>query len=58
MKPNNLDYAAEIVRNVIKRIISGKNAEKAHTGLDIEESDAYVTSVPSNIGKEFEYEER
>jgi hypothetical protein len=43
---------------VIKRIISGKNAEKAHNGLDIEESDAYVTSVPSNIGKEFEYEER
>ena len=48
----NLDEAAEIVRGVVKRILSEKNAEIEHNGLDITQRDAYVTSDPSNQGKE------
>ena len=48
----NLDEAAEIVRGVVIRILSGKNAEIEHKGLDITQRDAYVTSDPSNQGKE------
>ena len=49
---NNLDEAAEIVRVVVKRILSEKNAEIEHKELDITQRDAYVTSDPSNQGKE------
>ena len=49
---NNLDEAAEIVRGVVIRILSEKNAEIEHKGLDITQRDAYVTSDPSNQGKE------
>jgi hypothetical protein len=48
----NLDEAAEIVRGVVIRILSEKNAEIEHKGLDITQRDAYVTSDPSNQGKE------
>ena len=48
----NLDEAAEIIRGVVIRILSEKNAEIEHKGLDITQRDAYVTSDPSNQGKE------
>ena len=46
MTKNDLDFAADIVRGVLRRIIAEKNGEIEHNELDKEASDAYVTAQP------------
>ena len=57
MTKNDLDFAAGIVRGVLRRIIAEKNGEIAHNELDKEASDAYVTAQPQPPEKEPQNEE-
>ncbi|MBO7089461.1 MAG: hypothetical protein J6W70_06105 [Lentisphaeria bacterium] len=58
MTKNDLDFAANIVRGVLRRMIAEKNGEIEHNELDKEASDAYVTAQPQPPGKEPQNEER
>lgn len=57
MTKNDLDFAANIVRGVLRRIIAEKNGEIEHNELDKEARDAYVTAQPQTSGKEPQNEE-
>lgn len=57
MTKNDLDFAADIVRGVLRRMIAEKNGEIEHNELDKEARDAYVTAQPQPPGKEPQNEE-
>jgi hypothetical protein len=57
MTKNDLDFAAGIVRGVLRRMIAEKNGEIEHNELDKEATDAYVTAQPQPPGKEPQNEE-